>query len=823
MISGNSGSHRAAFLNSILVAALVILVPALLPLQSPAQAETTYRMPPQVLADMVDTPRTPSVSISHDNRWLLLRKRPGQPPISEVAQPELRLAGLRINPRTGGRSRTGNYIGLSWLRISDGEEREISGLPVAARITSVTWSPDSKRVAFVIENSDGLTLWSADLKKKRAKQVSSRRLNGVYGRPYRWLPDGKSLVALMIPTDRGPVPEEPALPAGPVIQENLGRKSPVRTYADLLRNPHDEDLFEYHTRSQVVCLKIEGGEKEIGKPGIIRRLSVSPAGDHLLIETVKRPFSYSFNEDDFPRLVEIWNLEGSVVYQAADLPLQDSVPIARGSVPTGRRSFGWRADAAAELYWVEALDGGDSRAEATERDRVFTLQAPFTTDPKPLITLGQRYNSITWGNDHLALASSYWWETRNYKAWLVQPGDRAAPPRLLQDRNWQDRYGDPGSPILHQGKYGNYVLLTVDDGKSLFLIGNGASPEGDRPFLDRMDLESGETRRLFHSQTPWFERPVELLDPKKLTLITRRESKTEPPNYFVRDLKSDELTQRTFFPNPTPQLDGIQKEIIHYEREDGVKLTGTLYLPAGFEAGKDEPLPTLMWAYPREFKSADTASQMRGSPHRFTRVGWFSPTLFLTRGYAVLDGPALPIIGEGDDQPNDTFIEQLVSGATAAVNEVVRLGVTDRERIAVGGHSYGAFMTANLLAHCDLFRLGIAQTGAYNRSLTPFGFQSEDRTFWEAPEVYFGMSPFMHADKVDEPILMIHGQADNNPGTFPMQSERFYDALKGHGATVRLVMLPHESHSYRARENVMHVLWEKSTWLDRYVKNSGDR
>jgi dipeptidyl aminopeptidase/acylaminoacyl peptidase len=305
-------------------------------------------------------------------------------------------------------------------------------------------------------------------------------------------------------------------------------------------------------------------------------------------------------------------------------------------------------------------------------------------------------------------------------------------------------------------------------------------------------------------------------------VLTRRESVQEPPNYFYHNLEKNRTVQLTGFPHPTPQLKGITKELIRYNRDDGLKLTARLYLPDGYTTA-DGPLPMVMWAYPREYKSADAAGQVTDSPYRFIRTSWSSPVVWLLRGYAVLDYPSMPIIGEGDEEPNDSFIEQLVAGAKAAIDEVVRRGVADPERIAIGGHSYGAFMTANLLAHSDLFRAGIARSGAYNRSLTPFGFQSEDRTFWEAPETYFAMSPFMHADKVDEPILLIHGEADNNSGTYPMQSERFYNALKGHGAICRLVMLPHESHGYRARESALHVLYETDRWLEKYVKNAGPR
>ena len=804
---------------------LTMILPLLLSTGSRAEETLGYQMPPQVLADIIDAPPTPGVSLSPDNTWLLLLERPGYPPISEVAQPELRLAGLRINPRSNGPSRARNLNGLTFRKLSDGKEVPVTGLPDEARITSVSWSPDGKRIAFVVTHDDVLSLWSAEIETGRARRITpaGMALNGVYGRPFSWLADSRGFVARTLVADRGEAPTEPLTPAGPVIQENLGKKTPARTLQDLLQNTYDESLYDYYTTSQLVRLDLDGKAVNLGQPAVFRQVSPSPDGKYLMVQMVQRPYSYSLQEDDFPKRVEIWDLDGGLVYLVADLPLQDQVPISFGSVSVGRRSFTWRNDHPAQLCWVEALDGGDGGVEAAERDRVYTLDAPFTGEPVVLMTLAQRYGGITWGDGDLAFVASWWWQTRNVKVWHVHPDARETAPVKVQDRSWQDRYADPGDPVMHNGEFGRAVMLTADGGKTIFLIGDGASDEGDRPFLDEHDLTTGQKTRLFQSAAPYFERPVEIVDVGRRHLMTRRESQTEPPNYWVRDLKKDGLEQKTFFPDPNPQLKGISKEMITYQRDDGVTLTGTLYLPAGYDKDRDGPLPFVMWAYPTEFKSRDDAGQVTDSPYRFTRVWWGSPMLYLTQGYGVLDDPTMPIVGEGDEEPNDTFIEQLVGSAQAAVDAVVSRGVCDPDRIAIGGHSYGAFMAANLLAHSDLFRLGLPRSGAYNRTLTPFGFQSEERTLWEAPKIYFGMSPFMHADKIDEPILIVHGDADNNAGTYPMQSERLYGALKGHGATARLVMLPHESHGYRARESIMHLLWETTTWLDRYVKNAEPR
>lgn len=788
--------------------------------QEPAPTVQVYRTPPPAMAALVDQPRTPAAEVGPNGEWILFMEVPGLLTIADLAEPELRIAGLRINPRTNGPSRSGYFTDLTLKRISDGAERPASGLPEQPRIRNVRWSPDGSRVAFTLTRDDRIELWTLDVPRGRAGRVADVALNDAYGAPYRWMPDGSALVARLVARDRGEPPEATPIPAGPVIQETSGRRAPARTYQDLLQSPHDEALFEHYLRARVALLGLDGSVTPLGEPALVVRAEPSPDGRYVLVETVHRPFSYLVPVYRFPRRIEVWDPEGRVVRQVADLPLAEEVPIGFDAVPTGPRSVEWRADAPATLAWVEALDGGDPEAVAEARDRLYVLSAPFEAEPDSFLDLELRFSGVQWGDEDLALVHGRWWKDRRLRTWVVQPGAPGAgirgEPRLLWDRSWEDRYGDPGSPLMDETESGTHVLLTDDEGGTLYLRGQGASPEGNRPFLDRLDLESGETERLWRSQAPHYEWPVELLRPSDGTVLTRRESVGEPPNYYVRRLGTEALRAITDFPHPTPQLADVKKELVRYEREDGVQLTATLYLPPGWKEG-DGPLPVLMWAYPREYKDADLAGQVTDSPYRFVRVSYWGALPMLTQGWAVLDDPSMPIVGEGEREPNDAYVEQLVTSARAAVDEVVRRGVGERGRVAIGGHSYGAFMTANLLAHSDLFRAGIARSGAYNRALTPFGFQAEERTFWEASEVYFTMSPFMHADAVDEPILLIHGEADNNSGTFPIQSERFYHALKGLGGTARLVMLPHESHGYRARESMLHVLWEQNEWLARHV------
>jgi dipeptidyl aminopeptidase/acylaminoacyl peptidase len=782
-------------------------------------AQQGYRQPQAPIADILDAPQTPAVFVSPDRTWLLLAERASLPSIAELSEPELRLAGLRINPRTGGRSREMSGTGLRLRSIpSRGNaprERRIE-TPAGARIGFPLWSADSRRIAFTVTTDSAVRLWVAEVATGASRRLHAPALNSALGMPCRWI-DATRVACTVIPPNRGAEPKTAMTPVGPVIQEAAGRAAPNRTYQDLLSNPSDEALFEHYATSRIAIVPIDGSARLIGDAGIHLGARPSPDGRYLLVETAHRPFSYVVPLWRFPQRIEVWDLDGRLVRRVTDRALIEEMSIARDATVPGPRDAAWRSDAPATLVWTVALDDGDPARSAAQRDRLVALDAPFTGEPRTLLEAGYRVNDVAWSSNGLALVFEGWWKTRRERVWAIAPGSTTPKPRQIYDLSSEDRYGDPGRFVSVPGPLGTPVLLTTRDGMFAYLAGDGASAEGDRPFLDRIELATGKTTRLWRSQAPHYESVVTVLDPDARQVITRRESVTEAPNYFLRDLRSGRSTALTELKDPAPQFAGITRELIKYKRADGVELSATLYLPAGYDRARG-PLPFLFWAYPREFKTAAAAAQVRGSPHRFVRPQGASHLLLLTQGYGVLDDPAMPIVGEGAAEPNDTYIEQLVAGAQAAVDEVVRRGVADRERIAIGGHSYGAFMAANLLAHSDLFRTGIARSGAYNRTLTPFGFQAEERDFWKAQDTYMKMSPFTFAHRINEPVLMIHGEADNNSGTFPVQSERMFAAIKGNGGVVRYVLLPSEAHGYRARESVVHVLWEMTEWLDRYVK-----
>lgn len=774
-----------------------------------------YQRPGAPLDEILEAEPLPATSLSPDQKTLAFLQRHSMPSIEELAQPELRLAGLRINPRTSNPSRAGFFLQVTLKELATGQERPLAGLPQPLQIRRLAWSHDSLHMALAVQEGERLTLWLADLATAQARPVPGVALHEIMGAPFLW--SGQELICRLLPQGRGPCPQEPLAPVGPVIDENLGERRPARTYQDLLSNPHEEALFTWHASSQLARVTLQGEVTPLGAPGVIQRVSPSPDEAWLLVERIHQPYSYLVQYNRFPRSLEIWDRDGQLVTQIADLPLAEDIPVAYAAVRKGPRSLRWRSDADACLCWAQALDEGDPAIDVPHRDQLFLLEAPFALAPQPWTKLELRFAGLVWGRGDLALIYESWWSTRRVRTWIAAPDQPQEAPRILFDRSWEDRYNDPGSPMVCDTPQGRSVLRTTPDGASIYLTGAGASPQGNRPFLDRLELETGQSQRLWQSEDPWYEQPVEMLDDEGHVILTRRESTEVPPNYFRRDLRDGSLEPLTHFQHPFPQILGSSRELISYRRADGVQLNARLHLPAGYDAERDGPLPVLVWAYPREFKDAQAAGQVRDSPHRFVGVGWWSPLLWLVRGWCVLDDATMPIVGEGDAEPNDSYVEQLVDSARAALDEVARRGVGDPERAAVGGHSYGAFMTANLLAHSELFKAGIARSGAYNRTLTPFGFQAEERTLWEAPETYITMSPFMHADKIKTPLLLVHGQADNNSGTYPMQTERFYKALKGHGATVRMVMLPHESHSYQARESILHMVWETDRWLARYV------
>lgn len=786
-----------------------------------AQEKIVYQSPPPEILELVEVERAPLVELDSKKEQMLFYYRPAFKSLSDLNQPELRLAGLRINPETNISSTLIYYHDIRYQKVTKRELRPIMGLPEQPRIAYVSFSPDETKIAFTHTTPGGVELWIADLITLTARKLTDAMLNANAGEPYIWFPDSRSMLVRMLPGGRKTLADmKTALPDGPVVSVSDGQISQNRTYQDLLKNPLEEANFETLMTSELYKVEINGAKTLWKEAGMYVNEVFSPDGTCLLLTTLTHPFSYVVPYYSFPNETNIYGSDGRFLLNFSRQPLLDKLPVGFMATFEGKRSIHWRADKPATLAWVEACDKGDPEVDVPFRDELFQLDAPFTGRSLSLMKMRNRFAGIRWGDDRYAVVSDRWWNTRNTRMYLFDPSHPSREPRIIDDRNYQDIYSDPGILQTEKNEMGTYTLKI--DGETAYLFGDGYSPEGQFPFIDAFNLRTLEKKRIYQSATKGkVEDLISFIDSKAGTLITCVESPTEYPNYYIRNIsKRIANIPLTAFENPFKRFAGVHKEVISYHRADGVALTGTLYLPAGYDREKKEKLPLIMWAYPTEYKDKSSAGQTTANPNSFTYLSYGNPIYWVTRGYAVLDDAAFPVVGEGNEQPNNTFVTQLVDNARAAIDAVDALGYIDRSRVAVGGHSYGAFMTANLLTHSNLFAAGIARSGAYNRTLTPFGFQSEERNYWEAPEVYNAMSPFMHADKMKTPLLIIHGEADNNSGTHTMQSERYFQALKSFGAVARLVILPLESHGYAARENVLHLLWEQDQWLEKYVKTA---
>jgi dipeptidyl aminopeptidase/acylaminoacyl peptidase len=814
---------------AVILSAL-ILAPAVAAQVPTASDPPKYVLPPPNVVEVFDSEFLPQTTVSPNRQMLAMTKARAYPTIAELSQPMLRLAGVRVNPKTNGPHRasglpgTGIYA-ITLKKIADGADVNVT-MPPQARVSQVKFSPDGSRLAFLHTTDAAIELWIADAATGAAKAAVSGtdRINATTGDPCDWLQDNVTMVCELVPAARGAAPVQPAVPPGPTVHENYGKPAPAPTYEDLLKTAHDDALFDYYFTSQLAAINTATGAKSpIGRPGILNTVAPSPGGQYLLVSKIKKPFSHAIPMQGFPQDVEIWTRAGEVAKKIADLPSREGTPLT--GVEPGPRSYQWRADQPATVVWVEALDGGDLKNKVPFRDRVLSLAAPFSGQPAEVAKTEWRYGSISYTDAGVGLLSENDRASRMTRTWLIEPG---AAPRKVWERKQDAAYTNPGTPVTRRdaggrgggGRGGGSTAPVIQNGDYIYLAGEGASPEGDRPFLDRLNIKTLKTERIFRSSAESLESFVAPLNDGMTTFLTRYETQKDAPNLYTRDAGADAKRAVTHFKDPQPKVRDILRQYVTYKRNDGVTLSGTLYLPPGYKQG--QKVPVIMWAYPREFGDADSASQVSGSPNSFTVIRGASHLFLLLSGYAIFDNPTMPIIGPGETA-NDTYVEQLVASAQAAIDKVVGMGVADRDRIGVGGHSYGGFMTANLLAHSRLFRAGFAESGAYNRSLTPWGFQAERRSFWEAPGIYTKMSPFWFAHQIKDPILLMHGEVDDNTGTFPIQSERLYAALKGHGATVRYVTLPHEAHGYAARETLLHVLAERVNWFDKYVKNAGAR
>ena len=801
--------YRIFYLSLLIILARII-----------AQENLNYQQPPNEILNLVDVKLPPRVLMDENKKYMVCIYRDAFKTIKELSEKEMRLAGIRINPKTNIGSRTNYYkdIKIANLRRKKTVLRRVRGLPTEPRLANFIWSPDQTSIAFTNTTFHGVELWVLNVSGGVVKKLTDANVNANLGDAVNWYQDGKSLLVKLVPGNREEITDsENVIPIGPRISTNDGKKAQNRTYQDLLKNRIDEHNFEQLALSEIHKVNLYGKKTLWQESDMYRNISFSPNGEFVMVTKIQKPFSYLVPYSRFPSKTIIYTKSGDTVRTLVEVPLIEDLPKGFMAVRKGKRNFSWRNDKPSSIYYSIALDEGDPENKVSFRDEIFQLDAPFQGAPLSLIKTENRYYKILWCNDSVAVANDYWWNNRNTKSYLFNPLNPSDEPQIISDRNYQDRYSDPGDFVENRNQYGRYVLA-LKNGK-IFFLGDGFTEQGQFPFLDHLNINTLEKKRLYESEYTDRMETLQRYDIGKDELLVLIQSPTDYPNYYFRYLDKNKLDQITQFDNPFKGLQNVYKDVIKYKREDGLDLSATLYLPADYNQNIKEKLPMIMWAYPREFKDRASASQTTQNPNKFTYPYWGSPIYWLTKGYAILDNVSFPILGIEDNEPNDDFRNQLVANAKAAIDAVDSMGFINKERVAIGGHSYGAFMVANLLSHSNLFAAGIARSGAYNRTLTPFGFQSEERNYWEAPEIYYQMSPFMHADKIKTPILLIHGEADNNSGTYPLQSERYFNALKGLGVTTRLVILPKESHGYRAKESILHLLWEQDQWLEKYIKN----
>jgi dipeptidyl aminopeptidase/acylaminoacyl peptidase len=799
------------------------------------QATSSYDKPPPAVLEALHTPSPPRPSLSPTREDLILVTWVDYPSIARVAEPYLKLAGIRVEPRNHSNHSTSGGYGIApcatsyvLVHVQDGAEKKVA-LPEGACADRLSWSADGKRFTFRETTRDAVELWIGETATGAVHRIDGVRINPMLGSAVQWMPDQKTLLVKRVPNDQGPPPPAPPVPPGPNVQETKGEGGQSSTYEarDVLRTAHDEALFDYYATSELVFVDVTTGQvTPFKKPGLYADVDAAPGGNHVLVETIHRPYSHVVTADRFPRKVEVLDRTGATAFAVADLPLADRVPV--HGVPTGPRDYSWRPTDPATLVWAEALDGGDWNKTVPNRDKVMVARAPFTAPPLELLKTEQRYGGFTWGErPSFALLGDHDENKHWEKTWIVDvDAAGGAKKTLLWDMSTDEHYKDPGNPVTKVLPNGSWVIR--QEGDAIFLSGDGASPDGDRPFLDRYDVAKKTTDRLFRSDKTALEYFYAFDPSGTQTLLTWHQSPTDPPNVHRRTLGAkvatptagepayaSTVTAITHLPDPIPAVRAIKKRLVKYKRKDGLDLKFTLYTPPGYQEGTK--VPTILYAYPLDYADAAKAGQVTGSQQTFTRLR--DHMLLLLAGYAIIEDASFPIVGD-PKKAYDTYLDQLVMDAKAAVDQAVAIGVADPQRIGVTGHSHGALMTANLLAHSNLFRAGIATSGSYNKTLTAFGFQNERRSVWQAPDVYLKVSPFFAADKIKAPILIVHGEDDANPGTTPLQAEKLYEAVRGNGGVARLVMLPYEPHWYSAMESNEQLLYEEVRWFDMYVKNA---
>ncbi|PCI37627.1 MAG: prolyl oligopeptidase [Elusimicrobia bacterium] len=780
-------------------------------------AALDYQKPDPKISRIVEAESFPTTRISNQKTHILKGYYNIIPPIDYVAREKLRLAGLRFIPRNRSKYTRYFYTRFEILNLKTKKTHALK-FPKDVRARFPVWSPDSKRFVAAVETEDCVALWQGKTNRSKVKRIPGLCLNTVMGGGHKWLDNRRVLVRMR--SDAGVKPQSHYIAKGPTISETTGKIAQNRTYQDLLEDKNDEALFKFYTTVQLAIVDVVSGKiSPIGPAGIITAYSLSPDKTMLRVHRIREPYSYVVPYYHFAQDIELWELNGKSFHRLARLPVFDSIPI--HGVPTGKRDFQWIPNEPSTLLYAEALDQGDWNIDVSHREQIslIKIDGAAVGTPRKLQKLVHRYSGTKWLEDG---SEFLLYDYERDRKWLralkadyrkIRPG---AALTALWSYSYQDDYKKPGRIVTIPNKFDRRVSAVVreENRRWIFTYDKGATPKGDFPYLKKIALDNGEEKELFRSPEGTYERFVSFADKSYRGIITRRETANQSPDLFIVDLESKSSQQLTHEQNPAAVFSQVKKELITWKRGDGTQLSGMLYYPVDYKKG--QKYPTVVSAYPIEYTSKKLAGQVRGSSNKYSKPYKADYLYFTLKGYALLKRAQMPIVGHPKTM-NDSLIEQLNMNSQSIRKVLTEKGISDPDRIGIIGHSYGAFMVANVLSHSPVFKTGIARSGAYNRSLTPFGFQSERRPFWKAKETYIKVSPFFSADKIEKPILLIHGAIDNNSGTHTMQSKRYYAALKGNGVTSRLVLLPHESHGYSAVETVNHVLWEMIRWFDLHL------
>jgi dipeptidyl aminopeptidase/acylaminoacyl peptidase len=729
---------------------------------------------PSVSSDiehLLEAEPLPPVVVDPTGRYAVLVHERQLLPMGRLAEPAIELAGHMINPLTGAAHAPLDYYGLTLIDLGSREQIPLV-LPRDAVFGYPKWAPDGSRFAFTLTRSRGTELWIGEPGEARARLLASA-IDGARGSPCVWTADSRRLLCRFVAfRDNRRVFDAiadrlagEALPGEPTILSEGQTKRLLETQLGLVDS-------------------VSSQRYSIGAPAAFESVVPAPGQAFLLVTRIAEPYPQVTGLNVAERVVEIWDRFGRLVRR----------------LPTRARAVEWRASKPATLTWVEQRD---------DADHIMVLAPPYSGSPLEAFELPNRFSGLRWiGDSSAALVSDYDSSRRRTDLWYVDFDATDSAPRLVTG------YSSDSArlPLMTTDSRGFATLRAYGNG--FYLRGEELDGPRRRPFLEHVALDTGTRRRVWQAGEEGFEGLVEILSPDAQLLLTRRETSTAPPNYFVSASTRPVHWPLTHFEHPAPPLAAAHHVRLEYRRDDGVDLAASLYLPPGYQRGS--PLPLVLWAYPRQISAGD-AAKIIGAEGTFMTFARAFRLFFLLRGYAVLDDVSMPIIGS-EGEANDTFVEQVVANAAAAIDAAESTGLIDAKRVGVAGHSYGAFMVANLLAHSRLFAAGVAMSGAYNRTLTPFGFQTERRTLWQATETYLAMSPLLYSDNIEAPLLLVHGLKDDNAGTSPQQSLQFYQAIRGNGGDVELLLLPWEGHSYRGRESVLKTAAQMLRWFDDHLK-----